>query len=931
MLAEADWQRIWAVFHRARELVEGERGDCVRAELADHPALISEVLSLLAAEPLGDDFLESPPSLPQSDDDSLLGQHLGRYRIESILGKGGMGSVFLARDSTALNRPVALKLVRRGMDSDRIIARFELERQTLALMQHPNIAAVHDAGASAVGRPYLVMERVSGDPIDRYADAEGLDTSARLRLFLQLCAAVAHAHMKGVIHRDLKPSNVLVDGANGAAVVKVIDFGVAKIIGGDKRDSDTLTEVGQAIGTPEYMSPEQALAAPGSVDTRSDVYALGVLLFKLLVGELPYSVRPGSGLGPPPTTPADTREPPSPSERLRRLDPETAARIAAQRRCDAPQLRRELRGELDWIVTRAMAIEPARRYQSAAELAADIERFLQHRPIFAAAPGLGYRARKFVRRHRFGTAMSGVLLLLVAGFSYGLWTQVRETRQALARAEQERARAEQVSQFLIDVFENSDPEQTQGADLSLRRVLDNGADQLREARNLDAAVRAQLMQTVAKVYQRLGLLDPAADLQRRALAVRELQLPEDVSGKADALTELAIIQREQGQLEDAEISQRAALALYLELGQSFSAEQARAHLLLALLLRVRGDPAAARAELLEAIAIYDQRALPEDAAERAAVSNALAGVHQDAGELQAALQRYREVLAFRQQAQADDVLMIANARNNLGSVLIRLGDYPQAEQEFRAVVEVYRQIYGERHPATATALNNLAVSLNQQGQAGAAVPLLQNVLAIRRELLGDDHPEVAVTRYNLGRASFAMGQASAAVAEYRQVLPAFERSYGADHARIAIVANALAQALIELDQISAAAEVALRADTIAARQWPQGHEVHAAALTHLAEIARQHQDLDRAEALARRAQQMQAARVEADDWRLAAVDAVLGAILIDQGRPDAARPLLVAAAARLQRQFGAEDPRARRANQALHRIERATAGRASPN
>jgi len=392
------------------------------------------------------------------------GARLGPYTLRERLGEGGMGIVYRAEQSHPIARSVALKLIKRGMDTAQVIRRFESEREALALMNHPGIARVLDAGRSDDGRPYFVMEHVAGLPLDAFCDQQRLDNRSRLRLLVQVCGAVHHAHQRGIIHRDLKPSNILVTQVDGRPAPKVIDFGLAKAM--DARlagDRTAFTRAGAVLGTPEYMSPEQAESGV-DVDTTTDIYSLGVVLYQLLVGALPFEpLRPRRGVLS--TLPQASRplDPVRPSTRLLHLG-DTAVEVAEKRATDVAALGRELAGDLDWIALKAMEHDRTRRYASASELAADIERYLAHQPIQARPPSLRYRVGKFVERHRAGVAAAAVVLLaVVAGVGAAGIGLVRARRaEALARverarAEREAAQARAVNDFLRDVLGSAEP------------------------------------------------------------------------------------------------------------------------------------------------------------------------------------------------------------------------------------------------------------------------------------------------------------------------------------------------------------------------------------------------------------------------------------------------------------------------------------------
>jgi serine/threonine protein kinase len=403
---------------------------------------------------------------------------IGPYRLRERVGVGGMGEVWAAEQEKPFRRKVALKILKAGMDTAEVIARFEAERQALAIMDHPCIATVYDAGSTPSGRPYFAMEFVQGIPITEYCDRHKLDTRERLKLFMQLCDGVQHAHQKAVIHRDLKPSNVLVTEIDNKPVPKIIDFGVAKATSQRLTEKTMFTHLGQLIGTPEYMSPEQAELTGEDIDTRTDVYSLGVILYELLAGALPFDSKElrEAGFEGIRRIVRD-KEPPKPSTRVTTLGEKSA--IAAQsRHTDPGNLSSQLRGDLDWIVMKALAKDRMRRYASAADLAADIERHLNRQPVLAGPPSKAYRMKKFVARHRVGVAAAVVvafaLILGIVGMTVGLFRAIKAERVAREEAET----SSRVSQFLEDLFAVSDPGEAQGNTITAREILDTGAEKI---------------------------------------------------------------------------------------------------------------------------------------------------------------------------------------------------------------------------------------------------------------------------------------------------------------------------------------------------------------------------------------------------------------------------------------------------------------------
>ena len=447
----------------------------------------------------------SQPASPIKNPDECIGP----YRLVEKLGEGGMGEVWLAEQAAPIRRRVAVKVIKAGVDTRQVIARFEGERQALVLMGHPNIATVIDAGATHRGLPYFAMEYVPGEPITAYCDGRELTLRQRLELFGQVCEGVQHAHRRGIIHRDLKPSNVLVTAGGERPTVKIIDFGVAKATALRLTERSLHTELGALVGTPEYMSPEQAEASGRDVDTRADVFSLGVLLYELLTGAHPFG---GAG------SDFETirrrilhEEPRRPSARVRTDGSSASAR---RRRMEPATLARTLRGDLDGIVMKALEKDRARRYASPDELRADIRRHFDHQPLVARPPSAAYRARKFARRHRFGVSVAAAGLVALVAFSLTMAAQGR--RLAL-----QRDRALRVSGFLEELFKNADPSETKGQRLTALEVLDRGYEKIEEGENTDPAIRAQLLHTIGRAYLGLGLGQKAEVMLRRCVEAGE--------------------------------------------------------------------------------------------------------------------------------------------------------------------------------------------------------------------------------------------------------------------------------------------------------------------------------------------------------------------------------------------------------------------------
>jgi len=459
-------------------------------------------------------------------------ERIGPYKILEKIGEGGMGVVYAAEQEAPFRRRVALKIIKPGMDSKQVLARFEAERQALALMDHPSVAKVFEAGETPRGLPYFAMEYVQGEPITTYCDRHRLSIRQRLDLLVQVCEGVQHAHQKGIIHRDLKPSNVLVALQGDNPVPKIIDFGVAKATAQRLTERTMFTELGVLIGTPEYMSPEQAEMTGLDVDTRTDVYALGVILYELLTGTLPFEPKDLRSLG---FDEIRRRirevDPPRPSTRISTLG-ERGTESARMRRTEPGKLASRLKGDLDWITSKAIEKDRTRRYGSPNDLAADIGRHLGHEPVLAGPPSALYRSRKFVRRHRFGVAAAATATLGLVGLAVLMTVQAaRITREAEAK--------QRVSEFLTELFQVSDPDKGRGNSITARELLDSGAAKIRGKLTDDPRVQADLMMTMGTVYRSLGLYPQAEPLLKQALETRRQLLGREAPDTLRAANETA--------------------------------------------------------------------------------------------------------------------------------------------------------------------------------------------------------------------------------------------------------------------------------------------------------------------------------------------------------------------------------------------------------
>jgi len=508
-------------FHAALERDPAERAAFVERQHADDPELVRRLLKLLAAHERAEQGARDPSTLDARDAVDPIPERIGPYRIRQRIGEGGMGVVYSAEQLEPLRRDVAIKVIKLGMDTREVLARFEVERQTLAMLDHPGIARVLDAGVTDAGRPYFVMELVRGLSLVDYCKKHDLQLDDRLRLFVDVCAAIQHAHQNGIIHRDIKPSNVLVGLRDERPAPKVIDFGVAKATATQLAKRTLFTEQGRMIGTPEYMSPEQAEMSGLDVDTRTDVYSLGVILYELLTGELPFGSVDLRARGYSEVARIIREVHPSrPSTRLAEQ-----LRSAARPPAGLGARVQRVRGELDWIVLRAMEKDRTKRYATASALGEDVGRFLQNLPVLAGPPGFLYTFRKFVRRHRVATTLVAALLLsMVIGVS-GLVVGLLRAREAEELASRRAEHAQATSTFLQRLLFQSDPEYG-GGNPTLHELLASAGqlveDELRAYPDVEASVRDSL----GVAYRRRSMYTEAAPHLYRALEIRRRAIGE---------------------------------------------------------------------------------------------------------------------------------------------------------------------------------------------------------------------------------------------------------------------------------------------------------------------------------------------------------------------------------------------------------------------
>ncbi len=750
---------------------------------------------LLRAAVTDDAFLETPvleknsASHEQNTTRQIsVGDSIGPYMLVDSLGEGGMGTVFLADQTAPIHRKVAIKVIKPGMDSEQVLGRFDTERQAISMMNHPNIAQAFEVGTTDLGRPYFVMEIVDGIPISRYCDDHSLSIDQRLELFIPVCEAVQHAHQKGIIHRDLKPSNVLVSEIENRSVPKIIDFGIAKAVNDPSNSQPNLTQFGQIVGTMEYMSPEQSRFNPHDVDTRSDIYSLGALLYELVAGSTPIQAHRLKDLA------WDDlarwireEEPVAPSVRIT-ADPNQKG-ICDLRRATPTQLQRDVRGELDWIILKALAKDRSRRYQSASDMAKDIQRYLSNEPVEASPPSTAYRIKKYLQRNRLAVgSVAMVTSALLLGLAGTTW-QAREASQAraiaelqrdIARAESQKAReaessaareAENVLKQSLysraianfvnhNLLEFTDPDIEPDRNILLRTVLDRAAISIQELKGAPET-QAAIRHTLAKSYLSLGEYPEA-----RAHAQAAIDLQTSALGETHPESLATLILRAEIQLRCCE---------YRDADQTFT-----------------------RAIDLCRNSLGNEHILTLQAIRGQGISWA------KLGRLRAARELFQELQQTQPATLGENHRDSLETRRELAEVSAALGRHHEAIDAFVAIRDVAREKLGDAHPLTLKVESGIAASKIELGQYEAARKILQTIIDATTESLGDSHPETILRKSTLAAISMKQGQLDESASLQRKLLAMAEDRLGRKHLITIQIATSLADVLHEQGEIKEA-------------------------------------------------------------------------------------------------------------------------------
>jgi serine/threonine protein kinase/Tfp pilus assembly protein PilF len=761
----------------------------------------------------------------------MTSERIGPYRVLHTLGAGGMGEVYLAERADAqFDQQVAIKVVHGGALSRGVQSRLKIERQILAQLDHPNIAHLLDGGTLPDGTAYIVMEYVDGLPIDEYCDSNRLDVAARLRLFQLVCAAVHYAHQNLIVHRDLKPSNILV---NAAGVPKLLDFGIAKLLDDRQAGQHTVavTHADLRVMTPDHASPEQVRGQ--AITTSSDVYVLGVLLYRLLSGVGPFVISS--------TRLTDIeraiceKDPPMASDAVT-ADDFAAAR---KRNTTASRLRRTLRGDLDNIVCMAMRKEPERRYGSSQQMASDIQRYLEGKPVIARRDTLSYRSAKFVGRHWLPVAASFSALALIVAFATTAYVQsvrigaerdiVAEQRE---RAERERTRAEDVSTFLVNLFKLSDPEVNRGNQVTAKELLDSSAKQLRDGLQDQPETKAALLTTVGAVYDSLGQYQDALPILNESLA---LQPQSRERSRIDTLLELGRAQAGAGDLSRAEVPLQEALRLSQSAYGAASRESGLSLWAMGRLRHKQGRFADAKDLYRRSLDILETTQSPP--IDIAALLDDIAKIYSREQQWELAKQTYERALAIDRNVLGDDHPRIASHLHNLAVVAQSMGDLGKAESLYRDAIARQDRAYGSQHPETTKARGNYGLLLQREGRLSEAEPLLRGALDVTLKLYGSDNFNVGYARVSLGMLLQDEGNLKDAESQYTQALAIYDKSLPPDHQWRAAALMYLARLLVDrgnADEALALSDESLKIWTAtspaSSPSTAQAHAIHAYAL-----------------------------------------------------------------------------------------------------
>jgi eukaryotic-like serine/threonine-protein kinase len=812
------WQRVEALFRTAIDRPADERDAYLTRVCDGDEDLRREVLSLLERD-TAEDFIRDPianAAMAFTAKDDLTGERIGPYRVKRLIGRGGMGDVYEAeRDDEHFRLQVAIKIIKRGMDTDFVRDQFLRERQILATLDHPHIARLFDGGATPDGSPYFVMEFVAGEPITAYCRRHQLSVNEKLKLFRKVCSAVQHAHQRLVVHRDLKPSNILIapsaDGKSGQP--KLLDFGIAKLLSPDTGQARARTETALSMMTPEYASPEQACGQ--EVATTTDVYSLGVVLYELLTDRRPYEFR--------------TFAPAEIERAICETAIEEPSKVVGGMAGAPTRLARQLAGDLDNITMMAMRKEPERRYQSVEQFSEDIRRHLEGMPVAARKDTFGYRAGKFVRRHKAGAAILSLLAILAVAMAV---QSVRIARER-DRANQEAATAQAVTQSLAAVFEFADPGWARSNTISAKELLDQGAEKVMRELKDQPVVQAKLMDTIGGLYLSIGVYDRARPLLEDSLKLRRQTMGAESIDVAESLHHLGALVYEMGEYANSETLYREAFQLRRKLLAAESLNTADSMAGLGRALIAQGKFAEAEPMVRDALALRRRRLPPDHKDIASSLLHGLGRLLSEQGKFAEAAENYRESLAIHRKLYGAEHPSTAASMNNLAMMLRELGDYQNAEALSRKALAVRRNLLGPEHPNVTGNMVNLASLLQDKGNYAEAEQLYRQALHLRRKLFGENSVRLAATMSNLATLLDARGDHKEGESLQRQALAIEREQLGENHHQVGTSLNNLATMLYRRGQYAEAEKLQSQAIAIYQKSLEPEHWMIHRSRSHL--------------------------------------------------------------------------------------------------